>query len=222
MGYRAVALSQVDGAGGESIGRSVAEKLGYGYLDEAIVVQVARQQGVDESVVMDSERRRSLVERFLQTAALGSVEGVAFDPSMYTPDESGTFLSLIRDAVRDAATQGNVVLVAHGACYACAGHSEVLRVWLTAPSYTRVSRVASAHGISEKEAAKLLRRSDAGRASYLRRVYDVDQETPTDYDLVVNTEHLGPEDVVTLLVAALGAEPAPRPPAVPAGEADLQ
>ena len=41
MGYRAIALSQVDGAGGELVGRDVAQQLGFGYLNEAIVAQVA-------------------------------------------------------------------------------------------------------------------------------------------------------------------------------------
>ena len=45
MGYRAVALSQVDGSGAESIGRDVAQRLGFGYLDDAIVAQVASERG---------------------------------------------------------------------------------------------------------------------------------------------------------------------------------
>ena len=42
MGYRAVALSQVDGSGAESIGRDVAQQLGFDYLNEAIVAQAAK------------------------------------------------------------------------------------------------------------------------------------------------------------------------------------
>ena len=37
MGYRAVALSQMDGTGSEAIGREAARKLGFGYLNEAII-----------------------------------------------------------------------------------------------------------------------------------------------------------------------------------------
>ena len=45
MGYRAVAMSQVDGSGAEAIGRDVARQLGFGYLDDAIVAQVASERG---------------------------------------------------------------------------------------------------------------------------------------------------------------------------------
>jgi cytidylate kinase len=120
----------------------------------------------------------------------------------------------IRDAVRDAADLGNVVLVAHAACYACAGRSDVLRVWVTAPLPTRASRLASALGLSDKEAAKSVRQSDAGRANYLKKVYDISEESHTDYDVVINTERLTTDAAVGLIVGLV------RAPVPGSGEAD--
>jgi Cytidylate kinase-like family len=215
MSYRAVALSQVDGAAGESIGHQLAQKLGFAYLNEAILAQIARDHGVDPAFVVEAERRKSFFTRVAEMAARGAVD-VAPDPSVFIFDETDTLLALIRDALRDAADRGSVVLVAHAACYACAGHSDVLRVAVTAPLPTRESRVASALGITRAEAAKWLRRSDAGRASYLKRVYGVGQESPTDYDVVLNTERLAPDASVGLilgLVQTRSAAPPGRPSA---------
>ena len=212
MGYRAIALSQVDGAGGELVGRDVAQQLSFGYLNEAIVAQVAKDQGVDTAVVVGAERRKSFLTRVAEMAARGAVD-VAPDPSLYVLDQTDTLLSLIRDAVRDAADRGSVVLVAHAACYACADRPEVLRVCVTGPLPARASRVASALGISEKEAARSLRRSDAGRASYLKRVYGVGGESPADYDLVINTERLAPDAAAGLILGLVQAGPATLPPA---------
>ena len=215
MGYRAVALSQVDGAAGESIGRQLARKLGFGYLNETIVAQVARDHGVDPAVVAGAERRKSFFTRVAEMAARGAVD-VAPDPSLYVFDETDTLLALIRDALRDAADRGSVILVAHAACYACADRSDVLRVGVTAPLPTRQSRVASALGITSAEAAKWLRRSDAGRASYLKRVYGVGQESPTDYDVVLNTDRLTPDAAVGLILGLVQARPT-APPARSSG-----
>ena len=212
MGYRAIALSQVDGAGGELVGRDVAQRLGFGYLNEAIVAQVAKDQGVDTAVVVGAERRKSFLTRVAEMAARGAVDMVP-DPSLYALDQTDTLLSLIRDAVRDAAERGSVVLVAHAACYACADRPEVLRVCITAPLSARASRVASALGISEKEAARSLRRSDAGRASYLKRVYGVGGESPADYDIVINTERLAPDAAAGVILGMVQAGPATLPPA---------
>ena len=41
----------------------------------------------------------------------------------------------------------------------------------------------------------MVKDSDAGRRDYLKRFYSVDRESPTDYDLVVNTDHVSLEQV---------------------------
>ena len=206
MGYRAVALSQIYGAESESIGLKVAQKLDFGYLNEAIVAQVANDRGVDPVAVAEAERRKSLLSRIAELAARGSVESAPPGPWPSSFDEADKFLSLIQDAVKEAADRGKVVLVAHAACYACAERPDVLRVSITAPLSARVSRVAAAEGVSEKEANKSLRQSDAGRASYLKRIYGISKEAPTDYDVVINTDRMAP-DVAADLIAGLVQAP---------------
>jgi cytidylate kinase len=218
MGYRAVALSQVDGAGGESIGRQLAQQLGFGYLNEAIVTQVARDHGIDPAIVAGAERRKSFFTRVAEMAARGAVD-VPPDPSLYILDQTDALLALIRDTLRDAADRGSVVLVAHAACYACADRLDVLRVGITAPLPVRESQVASALGITGTEAARRLRRSDAGRASYLKRVYGISGESPTDYDVVLNTGRLAPDAAVGLILGLVQAGPATPPPATAPGRA---
>jgi cytidylate kinase len=209
MGYRAIALSQVYGSGAESIGRDVARQLGFGYLNEAIVAQVANDRGVDPAIVSEAEQRKSFFIRLAEMAARGAPD-VSPEPSLYTFDQTDMLLWLIRDAVRDAADRGNVVLVAHAACYACSDRSDVLRVWVTAPPSIRASRLASALGLSDKEAAKALRQSDAARASYLKRVHSISEESNTDYDLVINTERLTTDAAADLIVGLVRA-PVPGP-----------
>jgi hypothetical protein len=204
MGYKAIALSQVDGTEGNTIALDVAQKLGFGYLNEEIVAQVAADQGIEPAVVVDAERRRSFLDRVASMAARGGVEGVAAGHANLTSDPE-KLLPLIRDAVQDAADRGNVVLVAHAACYACADKPDVLRISVTAPMSTRESRVAAARGISEKDAAKALRQSDTGRASYLKKIHGVTSESPSDYDLVINTERLTPSAAVELILGLVQA-----------------
>ena len=53
----------------------------------------------------------------------------------------------------------------------------------------------------------MLKRSDAGRADYIKRFYSIAAELPTHYDLVINTDKLSPEQAARLIVeaAAIGA-----------------
>lgn len=201
MDYRAIALSQVDGAGGESIGHGLADRLGFMYLSEAVVARVASDQGLDTATVAEAERRKSFVERLAQATAFGGVDGIATGASLFAVDQTDAILGFIREAVRDAADRGDVVLVGHAASYACADRPDVLRVCVTASLASRVARVSAAQEIGEKDALKLLRQSDAGRLGYLKRVYGVDGESPTDYDVVVNTDRLGSDVAVDAVLA---------------------
>jgi cytidylate kinase len=44
--------------------------------------------------------------------------------------------------------------------------------------------------------------SDAGRRDYLRRFYNVDNELPTHYDLIVNTDVLSVDQAAELVSQA--------------------
>jgi cytidylate kinase len=109
---------------------------------------------------------------------------------------------LIRQAVVAAADEGDVVIVSHAASYALAGRQDVLRVLVTASPATRARRIADVEGLDGKDADRRLVESDRARADYLRRFYRVRHELPTDYDLVVSTDRLTPDEAAGLIAAA--------------------
>ncbi len=45
-----------------------------------------------------------------------------------------------------------------------------------------------------------MRQSDTARTNYLKRVTGGDEESPTDYDVVINTERLTPDTAVGLIL----------------------
>ena len=96
------------------------------------------------------------------------------------------------------------MIVAHAASYAIGHGDGVLRVLVTASPETRTTRVAEAEGLDQAGAARALKESDAGRADYLKRFYDVREESPTHYDLVLNTDALSIEQAADLI--ARGAD----------------
>jgi len=85
---------------------------------------------------------------------------------------------------------------------ALAGTPGVLRVLVTAPEETRRDRLAKDQRLSGAEATKILSKSDQGRRNYFQTFYKLEQELPTHYDLVPNTEVLTPEQVTPLIVFA--------------------
>ena len=192
MARTVVCISHAAGAGGEEVGRLVAERLGFLYVNEEIVARAAAKGGVDAADVADEERRKSLATRALNAIAQGGGEAWALGAvgPLGSRDEldSDDIRSLIRETIEQTAARGNAVIVAHAASYAIGRGDAVLRVLVTASPETRTTRVAEAEGLDQAGAARAVKESDAGRADYLKRFYDVREESPTHYDLVLNTD----------------------------------
>jgi cytidylate kinase len=204
-----VCISHSSGAGGEEVGRLVAERLGFLCVDEEIVARAAVKGGIDAAEVADEERRKSLAVRVLNAMARGGGDAWAFGGSV--PLRSGEELNnddiqaLIRETIEQTAARGNAVIVAHAASHAISPGPAVLRVLVTASPHTRAARVSDAEGLDQADTARALKDSDAGRADYLKRFYDVGEELPTHYDLVFNTDSLTIERVAELVAEAASA-----------------
>ena len=209
MSRDVVCISAASGAGGEEVGRLVAEQLGFLYVDDEIVARAAAKAGVGPAEVADAERRRSLIGRALDAIAQGGGETWTMGTVGLPPTGGGLsrydLLALIREAIEQAAARGNVVIVAHAASHVVGHAPDALRVLVTASPDRRAARLAELQGIDADEARRVIKDADAGRRDYLKSLHGVDQEGPTHYDLVLNTDVLPIEDaarVVSLLSRA--------------------
>jgi cytidylate kinase len=202
LARRAICISHATGAQGETVGRAVAEQLGFRYVDDDVIAEAAAWAELDPALVADAERRRPLAARLL--GRMGDQSSAARLPTGATARALPTdadLRHLIADALRTFADAGSVVIVAHAASFALAGR-DVLRVLVTATPETRAKRIGEAREIDVRKAAKVVKDEDAGRADYLKRFYGVERELPTQFDVVVNTDTLTPARAAEIVVSA--------------------
>jgi DNA helicase HerA-like ATPase len=202
MPIKAICISRSVGASGESVGRAVADRLGFRYLDDEVIAEAAEWSDLDPALVAGAERRQSFVGRLLGQSGTPTRLPAGGEPTRGLPTDAD-LRTLIRNVLRSFADEGSVVIVAHAASFALVGR-EVLRVLVTASFETRVDRLAAADGLDRGRAAKSLKASDAARAEYLKRFYGIDRELPTHYDIVVNTDVLSTEQATDVIVSAEG------------------
>jgi cytidylate kinase len=206
MATRVVTISHASGAGGDHVGRMVAERLGFRYIDEEVIAVAAEREGIDAEVVADAERRKGLLDRLIADFSIthfaAADGGVFWHPHATAMPRSDDMRVLIIEAIRETAARGNVVIVAHAASIPLAGTKGLLRVLVTASPETRVRRVAESARRPVSEVVKYVSDSDEGRAAYFKRFYQIDEELPTHYDLVVNTDVLTVEDAADLVASA--------------------
>ena len=200
-----VCVSHATGSGGEEIGKQVAERLGYLYLDEEIVARAAAQGGLETRDIADEEQRRSFARRVLEVLAEGGGDAWMLGAGAAAAMESvrpADIRALIRETVAQTAARGRVVIVAHAASYAIEPSAASLRVLVTASPKTRARRVATKEAVGEAQAVRTIKDADAARRDYLKRFYGVDRETPTDYDLVINTDVFSTEQAADIVSQA--------------------
>jgi cytidylate kinase len=139
-----------------------------------------------------------------------------WNPDVLAGDPSPRYRAMIQEVITQTATEGQAVIVAHGAGILLRERPEVLRVFLTGSCAVRAGRVAAERGIDEHEARRVVAHADRERRAYLQRFFGLEQETPAHYDLVVNTDHLTTEAAARIVLAAAcpGAAPVPAPDAM--------
>lgn len=219
MKTRVICVSRTLAAGGEEVARALSQRLGFRYVDEEIVAKAAEKDDVDVQLVKDAEKRQSFIDRLLESLAIAPApEVMAVSPGLMHPAAFGTGLELagsgaalrgtehyrqlIRDVVRETARQGDVVIVAHAAAMALAGEEGVLRILVTASPEIRAQRLAAARKISADEASSVIKDSDKSRRDYFKSFYDIRDEAPTHYDMIINTDALSVEQAIEAVVSA--------------------
>lgn len=203
MATRIVTISHAWGAGGEAVGRGVAERLGFRYVNEEIITHVAEKHGIEAAIVAEVERRRGFLERIAGdvSSLLDPTRGVLVS-DVAELGRRDDIRHLIVDAIEDIADRGDAVIVAHAASIPLAGRPDLLRVLVTASDDVRVTHLAEGTGGDQEAARKFMQESDAERAAYFQRFYQIEQELPTYYDLTINTDELDVDEAADIIVMA--------------------
>src|SRR5437773_3796940 len=185
-----VTISHQMGAGGPEIGMKLGQKLGYRYVDQELVLDVARRYGVAEDKLSHlDESKPTLFERF--------------------DTETRYYITILQTSLLEFAETDNAVLMGRGGQWLLRGIPHVLRVRVIAPFEQRVrqwiKRTAEVAGETpnQRAAADLLRRDDSEKSGRMRYLYEVDVADPSLYDLVVNTEKLRYEAAVEMIERAV-------------------
>jgi cytidylate kinase len=195
-----IAVAWTDGANAGEIAARVADQLGFRFLTGEILDRAAQQAGVDAATIASVEHRESLAARIWRSlSSLQVVELGGYNE--FIADQTPAYREIIKDVVRTAAAEGSTVIGLHGASVTLAGTPGLLRVFITAPRDTRIARIVRERSVTEKEARATVEKTDADRRDYFRNFFNIEEERPTQYDLVINTETVSTDAAVRAILA---------------------
>lgn len=182
-----VAISRELGSGGDVIAQRLAEQLGCPLFDREIIEAIAEKTHVREELVAQfDERMRSAFDTYLQNLYTGRL----FDASKYLYHLSQVLLGIVQC--------GRAVILGRGANFILP-EAKGLRVRLVAPREVRVKNLMRERALVEKEALQLIVKFDGEQRAFFQRFFHAAPDDPCAHDVIVNTAHLGVENVASFL-----------------------
>ncbi len=202
-GNRVITISRGYGSGGRTMGKMLAENLGWNYYDQELLRLASDESGINEELFAkaDETARRSLMSLF-------RVQKDCLDGTVIAPS-SDDFLSgenLFRyqaKIIRQLADTENCVIVGRCANYVLRDYPNVVNVYVHAPEKVCIRTVMNLYGMSLEDAEKKIRETDRRRAEYVKTYTGRDWKCADDYDLCIDSSRMEWEKCIRIVKAYL-------------------
>lgn len=187
-----ITLSREYGAGGHSIGREVAKKLGIEFYDKDIIKGVALEMGVDPELIEKQGEEISRADSFIR-----SITPISYD-------QAGTMFEIEKEVILKIAAKGPCVILGR-----CANVTleeagiDSLNVFVYGDEIHRAARVGELiNSTNPSEISKALKKADHNRHSYYTYHTGHRWGDIRDYNLMLDSGILGYEACVDIILRA--------------------
>jgi cytidylate kinase len=202
-----ITVSASYGAGGSVVAPALAERLGVPFLQRVTTAEghPAPPGPCDERMSAEEVKAtpvHRLLASFTQAMPTGPTQS---PPSLHDQDQH--LRGHGQAGIHRLLAAGGGVILGRAAAVVL-GRDRGFHVRLDGPAGRRVAQGATIEGISEEEAAALLRAADKARTAYVRRLYRADPADPALYHLVVDSTAIPLDTVIDLILAAARAHSA--------------
>lgn len=200
-----MAISRQRGSGGTYVGRTLADRLQYRYIDRELLREACEFLRTRDESPQAAAAASSWWSRLGEAFAIGSPD------SGYTPPPAeavyeGELFDIQKKLFQDIAQEHMAVIVGRGAAQTMRGRPGVVSVLLHAPEPWRVERVQQVYRIDDhREALRMVQDSDRERARFIQALADLEWTDVRGYDIVINTAAVGFAAAVDIIAAAVGA-----------------
>ena len=193
---RIITISREFGSGGRSVGKLVAEKLGYRFYDRELVNKVAERSGFSPEFIEESGEyasARSSLLFALATASQYSADGLSMHDRLYIEQTK---------IIEELAAEGDCVIVGRCADFILRNRKDCLHVFIHADMESRAKRIVERYGEGDKSPEKRLAEKDQKRKVYYKNYTGRNWGQAQNYDLCLNSGILGVETCAELIVQA--------------------
>lgn len=213
------------GSGAPEIGKLVAGKLHFDYVDREIIDKVAELlQGEKHDIEMKEMPPGSLSSRigealrraYPTTRKVGLLPRWEYEevslPTWEKPVNDARYISGLQSVIKDLAKSSSIVIRGRGSQFILKDYPGTLRILIVAPLELRVQRVAESSKSDERTAKKEIGNYDSSRGEFIKKYFHAALENPLDFDMVINTELVTFEDAAVIIANAVPLKNKPEVP----------
>jgi cytidylate kinase len=199
-GMAVITISRQFGAGGKTIGKKVAQKLGYTFIDEDIVQLIAEKAKVSpgwvESVEKEAGGRLSRIVSRMVSKPL--VDKVLKDEYGYIDEQ--IYIDYLVVLIAQMAEEGNVVFLDRGSQYILNDHPDAFHILLINTFANRVQFMVERYDLTEQRATQVVKSEEKRRINLYKKIGKQDYDHAQLYHVVINMAKVDLEDAVTTIV----------------------
>lgn len=192
-----ICIGRQTGAGGRRVAAQLASRLGILAYDNELVTEAARESGFSPSLFRKSDEKRhfSLIGSLFGSNRYGSFNGNAIS--------EGELFKIQSEVIRRIADKGSCIFVGRAADYILRDRSDLVSIFLTAPSEDRIAAIAGRDSLSLQDAEAYVRKSDKTRRDWYEFYTFGKWGDASGYDLCLNSSRLGIDGTTDLIIAYL-------------------
>ncbi len=192
-----ITVSREFGCGARDIARGLASELLVPFHDRDLVEMTVKKAGIsqkDASGFFDEDCMPG------NQRSLWSVFGYGSSDAFFT-DKA---IEAQKQCIREIAERPESCII-FGRCadYILREHHNVLRFFLYTPVEKRIAHIAESYGLTEKEAAKMVKRIDKQRHNYYKYVTGHNRGDRIDKSVMIDVSCFGSQGTIELMLQAL-------------------
>jgi len=197
-----VTLSRELGSGGNLVAQELSKRLDIPYYDKDIINKTAQEFGLPQDRLIKNDEKKT--NSFLYSLAMAQLSGVT-NPNfplndIILDDRSFMFTS---ETIKRLAEEPCIIV---GRCADfILQNRDVIKVFICAEIDDRVRRISESLDLSEKNALKLIQKTDKRRAAYYNSYTERSWGKANNYHITINTSLLGIEKSVDVLQSFIEA-----------------
>ena len=195
MKHMIINVGRQVGAGGQDIGRMLAEDFDAKFYDRELLNLAAKESGFSEKFFKQNDEKKGFL-RGLLNVQTPHLSGGNLYGSNFSQERLFQFQS---DAIRKAAQEGSCVFLGRCADYVLRDFDNVVNVFITASMDFRIQLVSKVKELDAEHARKLIEHVESRRAQYYNYYTGKKWGAAESYDLCIDASILGLEETEKLI-----------------------